>query len=716
MAGFVGYKRTIKLDFNYDEVKQGIPKVNQQMALLNAEFNKASASVAKNGTTMDKLRLNYDKLTNQVKLQGDKVNTLRADLEKLTTAEVKNDKVIASKQIALKNAEAQLTKLKTAQEKANTAVNDASTGMGKFKTTLSDARQSMQDAGVDVDRLEQSFMAMSAAMAGIAVKGAQSFMTFEESMIKSKTIMDETAVSYDQMSENVLELATKYGKSAEDVAEANYQLLSSNVATAETSEVLEQSLRLAKAGFTDTSVAADTLTSIMNAYGMETDKASEIVDQLVMTQKLGKLTVGELGDTIGYVTSISSQCGVSINEVNAAIATMTRSGTNADTAITNTRQIIASVIAPTTEAAEAAKEMGLQFNAAALERKGFNGFMEDVIKKTGGSSEEMAKLFGNIRSLSGMLALGKEGGKEYAEVLEQIENSAGTADKALNDLGGTTSGQFNVALNALKTSLINVGDALQPLILIVAGAMDMLSKVNPKVIATVGVVGALCLGIKTLAFVFGPLGTVLNLTAVKMGLVATSSATAGATSAAAGVSAGAGGTGFMMLGQGASMSLGPLLLIVAVIAAIGLVIALVVGGINSFNKSLKTASTEAGRTATDTVRQAEKAQKSVESMQNASANATRSMYSTKGKFATGTGYVKEDGYYRVNEYGQQETFLRRGDKVLNGMQTRQQQENGGSGMEETNSLLRTLCSEFTAMKTAYENQPRQMQRLAREGV
>ncbi len=683
------------------------------MALLNAEFNKASASIAKNGTSMDKLRLNYDKLTNQVKLQADKVNLLRADLDKLTTAEVKNDKAIASKQIALKNAEAQLIKLKTAQDKANTAVSEASTKMGKFKTSLSDIRGSMQDAGVDVERLEQSFMAMSAALASVSIKGVQSFLSFDEAMIKSKTIMDETQVSYAAMTKDVLDLSEKYGKGANDVAEANYQILSSNVATSDASKVLEQSLRLAKTGFTETSVAADALTSIMNAYGMETNEASNIVDQLVMTQKLGKLTIGELGETIGYVTSISAQCGVSINEVNAAIATMTRSGTNAETAITQTRQIIASVIAPTAEAAEAAKDLGIQFNAAALERKGFNGFMEDIIRKTDGSADEMAKLFGNVRSLSGMLSLAKNDGKEYAEVLSQIENSAGTADKALNDVSQTASGKFNTAFNALQTSLIKVGAALEPLILLVADFMNWLANLNPAVLATIGVIGGLSLGVKALGFVFGPLNTILKATAVKLGLVSATSAVAGTASATAGGVAAAGGTGFMMLGTGANVAMGPLLLIVAVIAAVGLVIALVCGGLSSLNKGLNDASKTAGKTAQDTVREANKAQQAVKGMEDASANTTKRMY--KASYATGTQFVPEDGYYRVNEYGQQETFLRRGDKVLNGAQTRQLND-GGDNMSETNNLLKTLCMEFKAMKTAYENQPREMQRIAREGV
>ena len=43
---FKGYRRSIKLEFDYDEVKAGVPNVSKQMAVLNAEFRKSSAEAA----------------------------------------------------------------------------------------------------------------------------------------------------------------------------------------------------------------------------------------------------------------------------------------------------------------------------------------------------------------------------------------------------------------------------------------------------------------------------------------------------------------------------------------------------------------------------------------------------------------------------------------------------------------------------------------------
>ena len=64
------------------------------------------------------------------------------------------------------------------------------------------------------------------------------------------------------------------------------------------------------------------------------------------------------------------------------------------------RQVIAGVIKPTSEAATKAKELGIEFNTAAIKQKGFAGFLEEVIDKTGGSEVEISKLFGSVEALT----------------------------------------------------------------------------------------------------------------------------------------------------------------------------------------------------------------------------------------------------------------------------------------------------------------------------
>ena len=57
---FKGYKRSIKLEFDYDQVKAGVPNVKQQMAVLNSEFKKSSAEAVASGKAVDQLGTKYD--------------------------------------------------------------------------------------------------------------------------------------------------------------------------------------------------------------------------------------------------------------------------------------------------------------------------------------------------------------------------------------------------------------------------------------------------------------------------------------------------------------------------------------------------------------------------------------------------------------------------------------------------------------------------------
>ena len=78
------YKRSIVLDFDYKSVQKGVPDVNRQMALLNAEYRKSQAEVGKAGSSFDKLALTQEKLSVTTKLQADKVAILKKELDTLT--------------------------------------------------------------------------------------------------------------------------------------------------------------------------------------------------------------------------------------------------------------------------------------------------------------------------------------------------------------------------------------------------------------------------------------------------------------------------------------------------------------------------------------------------------------------------------------------------------------------------------------------------------
>lgn len=78
---------------------------------------------------------------------------------------------------------------------------------------------------------------------------------------------------------------------------------------------------------------------------------------------------------------------IALDDTLAAVAALTKNGVGTSQAINGLKAVMSNVIKPTTEAGKAAKQLGLDFSATALESKGLSGFLSDVMEKTGGDTE-----------------------------------------------------------------------------------------------------------------------------------------------------------------------------------------------------------------------------------------------------------------------------------------------------------------------------------------
>ncbi|MBE6021680.1 MAG: phage tail tape measure protein [Cellulosilyticum sp.] len=662
MAGYIGYKRTIVLDFNYDQVKQGVPKVNQQMALLNSEFNKTSAQVQATGNAFDKLNINNQKLANQFQLQKDKVATLQKELEKLTTAETKNQRAIASKNIELNNAQAQLARLQTAYASSNKEVEKSKTLFGQAKLELENFRLGAERAGVDLGKLKTDLLATTAAVVAFVGGTTKAYMSYEQELVQARNLMDENVMSYEQLNQGVKELANSYGIADAAMAKAAESALSSNVATQDLFSFLNEASRFSKATFTELNTVVDLSTSLMNSYGYSIEEIPGIYDQLINTQKLAKVSWEDYNTEIGGLTALGSQVGVSLEEINAALVLQTAKGIDSATALTNLKGIISALASPSSQAATKAAELGIKFNAAAVESKGLAGVMDDIVRACDGDAEAMATLFGNVRAWTGATVLAANGGKDFKDVLASLDESAGMLDNSLQNVEETTSNKWRESIERLKNSAVDLGESMAPIIEVIAKIVDFIAAIPAPV---------------TLAVVaFASITKVLTLVSGAM--------------AALGASGGIAAAGLSAIGLAGGISL-PIILAIA--GAIALVVAMVA--------LLSGSNAERGIS------------NATESCENVMKSATKSVNSAKSKkgYKSGTNYVKEDGWYEVNEGNATETFLQRGTRVKDASRT--SRDSKGTDMSEINNLLKTLIYEIGDVKSTISNLPDKQLRLSR---
>ena len=243
---------------------------------------------------------------------------------------------------------------------------------------------------------------------------------------------------------------TELTTAAYDVASAGF----TNAADA--TNVLKAASRGAIGGLSDLGTVADATTSVLNAYGLSSDKAAKLVDGFIQTQNDGKIIVAQYAAQIGRVAPIAAAAGVGIDELNAAISAVTATGVPVESTFAGLRQAIASVIKPTDEARKTSELLGIEFTSAAIKAKGFGGFLKDVIDKTGGSEVALTKLFGSVEAVATILPLANDGLTKFNTSLDNQKNSAGAAERATEDLGGTVSAQ----VGSIIKNIGNVARAL----------------------------------------------------------------------------------------------------------------------------------------------------------------------------------------------------------------------------------------------------------------
>jgi TP901 family phage tail tape measure protein len=234
---------------------------------------------------------------------------------------------------------------------------------------------------------------------------------------------------------------TELTTAAYDVASAGF------TDAASAANILKAATQGAVGGLSDLGTVADATTSVLNAYGLSSDKASKLVDGFIQTQNDGKIIVAQYAAQIGRVAPIAAAAGVGIEELNAAISAVTATGVPVESTFAGLRQAIASVIKPTEEARKTSKLLGLQFDSAAIKTKGFGGFLEDVIEKTGGSEVALTKLFGSVEAVATILPLANDKLEKFNTSLDNQKDSAGAAERATEDLGGTVTAQVTSIVN-----------------------------------------------------------------------------------------------------------------------------------------------------------------------------------------------------------------------------------------------------------------------------
>jgi len=348
---------------------------------------------------------------------------------------------------------------------ARQAINAMGQSAVSFKRLQSQANRvgsGLKTFGGGVGRAALAFAPLTLGM-GLAVSKANEF---ERGIYEVSTIADEAELPISKIDSTAINLAKTFATSPVEQTKAMYNAVSFGATTAaEATSRLTEANKLAIGGVTDTNTALELMSGAMNVYGRSGQTATDASDIFFATVKKGKTTISELSASMGQVMPTAKALDIGLADLGASIATITLANINTAEASTALNRALSNVIKPTREAKDAAKKLGIEFNATAMKAKGFVPFIRDITEKAGGNIDAMAALFGSIRGIKGMLALTANEGAIFNDVLKEIENRSGAADAAFKRMTESTDFQMRKLKALGEIGLTVFGQILQGSIL-----------------------------------------------------------------------------------------------------------------------------------------------------------------------------------------------------------------------------------------------------------
>ncbi|MTI98728.1 MAG: phage tail tape measure protein [Marinobacter adhaerens] len=343
-------------------------------------------------------------------------------------------------------------------DKTGGAISSVGRNLDSLTNRVGDLTGPLANITDSIVKLDLALAAAAIGITGYAVKISDDFDT---AFGEIATLIGQPADNLRDFQSQILEYSERSSASLEQITSATYSAISAGTEYKDSLNLIAAAEQLAIAGKADLGDTTTALVSTLNAFGASADQAGAFADTFFTAVQLGQTTIPELSGSIGRLAPIASAAGLSFKEMAAAIATITaETGTSTAEAVTGIRAAITALLKPTKEASDLAGELGIEFNAAALESKGFSGVLDDVANATGGNTELLARLFGSVEALAPVLALTGNAADKFSENIAAMADNAGAAENASKELSDSLSLITQTLQNNLNSALIAFGTTL----------------------------------------------------------------------------------------------------------------------------------------------------------------------------------------------------------------------------------------------------------------
>lgn len=347
-----------------------------------------------------------------------------------------------------------------------------------------------QEAGVNVDEFAESikklgktskgdlpvydsFIGKLKSIAGVAAigmgmkKSVEVFAAFDDVVRRVKATTGATAEDMELLRYQAKQLGATTSWSAKESAEAQLEFAKAGFSNNEILAATPGILNTAKAAEMGLAEATEITAGALRMFRLDASKSTTVGDMLTKTASSTTTGVRDLAESLKYSGTGAQQFGLNLQQtlgILGKLGDMSLKGSSAGTAL----QAVFSTIQNKAKAKKLSLDLGIQLTEDGKYRNLLD-IVKDLKAKTATMEKAQAEsliseIFGEqgSQAMNRMLKMEEQ---QLTELINNIGNSTGFAEKMAKEVEGGAGGAFRSLKSAVEGLAISIGSYLEPTVI-----------------------------------------------------------------------------------------------------------------------------------------------------------------------------------------------------------------------------------------------------------
>ena len=483
------------------EYKKSLKEIIAEQKALAAEMKATESAFDKNASAQDKAKAKMENLNKQIENQKKYVETLKEQLEKAKEAYGDNSEKVSKLRENLAKAETALNKMESEQKDLNDTIKKAP--FDDMKKKLDEVSKKVEKVGEGMKKVGESMTkcvtAPIVAGAGLSVAA---WKEVDEAMDEIVKMTGKTGDELEELQDIAKDISTTLPVAFEDAAKAVGEVNTRFDASGELADELSQKfLKFAQITDSDVVTAIDGTQHAMAAWGLSTEKTSDLLDVFAKVAQDTGTSVDTLMNGVADNKLVFDEMGMSIYTAAGFLGELDKNGVDSSATMAGLKKALQNATKQGKPLDQALKELSDTLISGESDTEAYQEAMDLFGAKAGPQLAEALRT-GKI-SLTDFARTLADAGGTVETTFDAMLDPADKFTTTLNELKLLGSEVGGTLLEALAPVLVKIGNAI-------ADVAEWWASLSPHMQETLLVVGGIVAAVGPLLSFLGTIVTIVS--------------------------------------------------------------------------------------------------------------------------------------------------------------------------------------------------------------